>query len=224
MARENKYSGLAEKSFQLATSIKLAVSFEHVDWDDDGYFFLHGLNSDYYVKLFECITDLQKSTEDEIVQQTHSSLKAKSIFNTKNGLHNKFPDSTIEAVVAKLIVERPDKKDLPAVTADAKKVVSRAFEVRLGTNWGRIHGFVWDKVFHVVWFDPAHNMYPGKGNKPQEQASYAKVRSFSPEAVEEVRAINNRLVDEKNALVEEKQKLQAEFDELYAIFASTPGT
>jgi hypothetical protein len=222
MARENKYSGLAEKSFQLATSIKLGVSFEHVDWDGYGYFFLHGLDSDYYVKLFECLTELQKSTEDEIVQQTHKSLRAKSIFNTTTGLHDKFPDSTTEAVVAKLIAERPDKKDLPAVTADAKKVVSRAFEVRLGTNWGRIHGFVWDKVFHVVWFDPAHNMYPGKGNKPKEQSSYATVRCFAPSAVEEVCAINKTLVDERNALVEEKRKLQVEYDELYAAFADKP--
>jgi len=24
---------------------------------------------------------------------------------------------------------------------------------------GRIHGFAIDNVFHVVWFDPKHNLY-----------------------------------------------------------------
>jgi hypothetical protein len=25
---------------------------------------------------------------------------------------------------------------------------------------GRVHGFARDNVFHVVWFDPEHKLYP----------------------------------------------------------------
>lgn len=226
MAKGDKYAQVAEKFFRDAASVKLRVSFAHVDWDAQGYFFLHGLDKEYYVKLCECIAELQRATEDEIVRQNHKSLKPSSIFNTKLSIRSEFPPAIVDAVASSLRVERPDPKDQAAVLEDARKAVGRAFEIRLGTNWGRIHGFVWDKVFHIVWFDPAHNLYPGSGNKPRDQASseYAVVRCFSPAAVDEIREANQKLVDEKNQLIQEKLNIQRELDELYVEFADRPAS
>lgn len=30
----------------------------------------------------------------------------------------------------------------------------------LSKKYGRLHGFIWNNTFHIVWFDPAHNLYP----------------------------------------------------------------
>ena len=38
-----------------------------------------------------------------------------------------------------------------------------AWQFQVSANkHGRVHGFVLRNVFHVVWFDPNHQLYPGK--------------------------------------------------------------
>ncbi len=36
----------------------------------------------------------------------------------------------------------------------------RPYQFQLSKSTGRVHGFFIDLVFHVVWFDPHHRLYP----------------------------------------------------------------
>lgn len=36
-----------------------------------------------------------------------------------------------------------------------------AFQISLGLTRGRIHGYFVSDIFHIVWLDPRHNLYPG---------------------------------------------------------------
>jgi hypothetical protein len=87
----------------------------------------------------------------------------------------------------------------------AEEIVSRAFEVRLGKNYGRIHGFIWNNTFNIVWFDPAHNLYPMK-NGIKKHTDAATVQCFSP--------------DEFLRLQEKIKELQEENAELYESLCS----
>jgi hypothetical protein len=201
---KSKLSKIAAKDAQAVSSEKLRISFEYMDWSTQEFFF-HGLEQSFYIKFFECITQIKKSIEKDILEQTHPSLKPKSIFN-KPGTKDEFPPSVIDKVADKLFLETRDwdwaKDEAVSITT------RRAFEVRVAKSYGRIHGFIWNNIFHVVWVDPAHNLYPLNEYGVRNQKDYATVKSFFGE---EVIRLRNEL-----------KNLQERYDELYAEWAKTP--
>lgn len=213
--KRDKIARIADSDHKEVESTRLRVSFDFVDWDSSEFFFVHGLEPGHYRKIFDCIDRIGKSTEAEIVQQTHDSLTPKPIFRNDKGIKKSFPDDLAAKIKEKFgpqlaINGDPDE--------NAKKAAATAFEVRVhGKSDGRIHGFVWNKTFHVVWFDPAHNLYPRTGEKPKSHKEYATVPGFSPACVEAVREENRKLHDEHDAL-------RREFDELYEQWANCPGS
>lgn len=215
MAKGDKYKGIAEEDHRQAEATKLRLSFDFVQWDD--VFFLHGLEPEYYKKLIETFSEVKGSTENQILQQNHDSLVPKSIFNTDSSLRLRFPEDVEIKIAEKLKKENaagaPDDSK-----AKAKNIIDRAFEIRVGKNYGRIHAFVWDKVFHIVWFDPAHNLY-SKKTGVRKAKEYATVKGFSPEAVKDIRDENQRLTDAYNELQEKLEAKEREYDELYQAFA-----
>lgn len=219
MAKPNKYQGIAEEDHKKAEATLLRISFEYLDWDDGDLFFLHGLEADYYKKLFETLAEIKRSTENSILTQTHPSLYAKSIFNTSTSKRTGFPAKITDTIEKKLQGESATGGPADA-KQQAKTIVSRAFEVRVGKNYGRLHAFVWDKVFHVVWFDPAHNLYPGKDQPVKSPKEYATVKCFSPAEVELIRDVNRKLVDEHNALLATLEEQRRQYDELFEAFAA----
>ncbi|OQY56395.1 MAG: hypothetical protein DRR08_31465 [Candidatus Parabeggiatoa sp. nov. 2] len=74
----NIVKNLAQESHNKATSNKLRISFEFIDWESEE-FFVHGLTKKYYEQLFDAFGDITKSTADDIKQQTHPRLKPKYI-------------------------------------------------------------------------------------------------------------------------------------------------
>jgi hypothetical protein len=45
-----------------------------------------------------------------------------------------------------------------------EQLVDTPYQFSLSANeHGRVHGFFIDEVFYVVWLDPEHLLYPGKG-------------------------------------------------------------
>ncbi len=37
------------------------------------------------------------------------------------------------------------------------------YQFEISSNeYGRVHGFMLENIFHIVWFDPDHNLYPKK--------------------------------------------------------------
>ena len=142
MAKPNKYQGIAEEDHKKAESTLLRISFEYLDWDDGDLFFLHGLEADYYKKLFETLAEIKRSTESSILTQNHPSLFPKSIFNTTKSTRDEFPVKIIDTIEKKIKGASPAGAPADA-KEQAKIIVERAFEVRVGKNYGRIHAFVW---------------------------------------------------------------------------------
>jgi hypothetical protein len=198
---KSKFIRLAEQDAKSVEEERLRVSFKYLDWDSEEFFF-HGMEIKYYQKFFACISTIESSIEKDITEQTHPSLLPKSIFNSQTSIRDSFPNDVIEKIKDKLFVETRDEE---LSLAQAKEITSRAFELRLGKNYGRIHGFIWNKTFNIVWFDPAHNLYPmNQGIRKHQDA--ATVKCFSP--------------DECLRLQEKIKELQKENTELYEAFCS----
>lgn len=193
--KHNKYSDIASSDAKETEGELLKVSFKYLSWDSE-YFFFHGLEPTYYKKFFECITELQNSRERDITEQTHPSLTPKSIFNTKTSLYTCFPSEIVTKTQDSLFVET---RDINISKTKALEATNRAFEVRLSKSYGRLHGFLWNKTFFIVWIDPAHNLYCGQ-SALQRHKEFAKVKSFSPEEV-------NRLKGEVHDLTKEVSEL-----------------
>lgn len=199
----SKLEKIADNSAKAISNEKLRISFEFIDMDTEEFFF-HGMLPEFYKNFFNCIDRIKQSTEKDISQQTHPSLTPKSIFNRKSTADN-FPTTTVDQVKNKLFVET---RDQALARQDAVEITSkRAFELRITKASGRIHGFLWNNVFNIVWIDPAHNLYPLNKYGVRSQQNYAKVKCCS---VEELIRIKQELVD-----------LQEQYDELFNEFAST---
>jgi len=197
MSRKNKYRSIADADAQSVADENLKVSFEYIDWDTEAFFF-HGMAVKYYQKVFHCIVELTKSKERDIIQQTHPSLCPKSIFNSFSSIKNSFPESVITKIKDKLFIQTRNED---SSKAQAIEIASRAFEVSLSKHYGRIHGFVWNNTFHVVWFDPAHNLYPMRFGITKHKDA-ATVRCFSPEEVLRLQDKIKELQDENAELYE----------------------
>lgn len=197
---KSRFADIADIDAAKAANENLRLSFECLDWDSEEFFF-HGMEVKYYQKFFACLTEIKSSKEAEIVQRKHPSLSPKPIFNTDTSIKSSFPESVLNRIKDKLFVQtRDDEGSL----SQAKEIVSNAFEISLSRNYGRIHGFIWNNTFHLVWFDPAHNLYPMKQGITRH-IDAATIKCFSP--------------DECLRLQEQIKKLQEENDELYKAFA-----
>ncbi|MGB0562897.1 MAG: hypothetical protein ACPGVO_14005 [Spirulinaceae cyanobacterium] len=179
---QNRYKDIADRSARAVTEENLKLSFDYIDWDAE-YFFFEGLTRDHYKKIFDCLAELTRAKEEQILKRTHPSLMPKPIFNTKNSTESAFPETVVEKMAARLYVESENREE---AVKQATEFVNRAFEVRIeGKRHGRLHGFVWNNIFHLVWFDPAHNLYPTEGlTRPKD---FLRVRSFAPDQVKELR-------------------------------------
>lgn len=193
---KNKFASIADQDAKIVAEERLRVSFEYIDWESEEFFF-HGMEIKYYQKFFDCIETIKSSKEKQITEQTHPSLSPKSIFNSGTAIKNSFPEHIIEKIKSKLFVETRDEE---SSLAQANEIASRAFEVRVTKNYGRIHGFIWNNTFNIVWLDPAHNLYSIKSGITKHRDA-ATIKCFSP--------------DECLRLQETIRELQQEIAELY---------
>ena len=137
---KNKFASIADQDAKTVAEERLRVSFEYIDWESEEFFF-HGMEIKYYQKFFDCIETIKSSKEKQITEQTHPSLSPKSIFNSGTAIKNSFPEHIIEKIKSKVFVETRDEE---TSKAKANEIASRAFEVRVTKNYGRIHGFIWN--------------------------------------------------------------------------------
>ena len=193
---KNKFASIADQDAKIVAEERLRVSFEYIDWESEEFFF-HGMEIKYYQKFFDCIETIKSSKEKQITEQTHPSLSPKSIFNSGTAIKNSFPEHIIEKIKSKLFVETRDEE---TSKAKANEIASRAFEVRVTKNYGRIHGFIWNNTFNIVWLDPAHNLYSIKSGITKHRDA-ATIKCFSP--------------DECLRLQEKIRELDQEIAELY---------
>ncbi|MEA5552496.1 hypothetical protein VB713_16260 [Anabaena cylindrica UHCC 0172] len=194
---KNKFDAIAEQDARSVLEERLRISFKYLDWDSEEFFF-HGMEIKYYQKFFDCISTIESSTEREITEQTHPSLSPKSIFNSQTSIRNSFSDEVITRIKDKLFVQTRDEE---SSLDQAREIASRAFEVRLGKNYGRIHGFIWNNTFNIVWFDPAHNLYPMNRGITKHK-DVATVKCFSPDECLRLQEIIKELQKENTELYE----------------------
>ncbi|MBS9384425.1 MAG: hypothetical protein HEQ24_09370 [Dolichospermum sp. BR01] len=194
---KNKFSIIADQDAKSVAEEHLRVSFNYLDWDSEEFFF-HGMEIKYYQKFFDCISTIESSTEKQITEQTHPSLSPKSIFNSQTSIRDSFPNEIIAQIKNKLFVQTRDEE---SSLDQAREIASRAFEVRLGKNYGRIHGFIWNNTFNIVWFDPAHNLYPMKRGITKHK-DIATVKSFSSDECLRLQEIIKELHKENTELYE----------------------
>lgn len=191
---QNEFTKLADQKFDQQDNEKLSCSFKYLDWGCE-HFFLEGLENKFYEKLFNTFNILTNTTVREFREQ-RCSLTSKSIFNTDGGLYSGFRNETFDKLKSALSPQYENREELEK---DASQYIKQAFEIRVGggTNFGRIHGFLINSCFYIVWFDPAHNLYFGKQRKgPSGMKEFATVkRCFSPENFAELQSQIDELTD-----------------------------
>ncbi len=197
----------AEDSYRKISNEKLRISFKFVDWESEE-FFLHGLTKKYYELLFDAFNDIQNSTADDIKQQTHPRLMPKFI-NWKGDstiTRSSFPDKIKNSL-------RPQcGNDENELQKQYEEMTRDSFELRVAKGYGRIHGFIFDNTFYIVWFDPAHNLFPGRDDKGRDRKiklpnEVAQVKSFSPEEINRIKELNITLREENQRLMQENAEL-----------------
>lgn len=183
-----RFNSLADQKFESIDNEYLDISFKYIDWECE-HFFLEGLKNQNYQELFAALNRLKFTTNKSFREQTAYDLTPKAIFKTETGLYKEFNQNTVELLSNALKNEEDPK-------TRAREYLRQAFEIRItGKNHGRIHGFLMNHTFHIVWFDPAHNLYHGK-RKPQSMKEYATVkRCFSPDEFEKLQKENSELYD-----------------------------
>lgn len=186
----NNYQRLADKRLEDSEALKLNISFKYIDWEDE-YFFLQGLKNKHFEKIFATLEELKNTTLKSFREQTAYNLTPKSIFHG-NGLYTRFHSQTYNLLKNNLQGEED-------IDEKVEKILKQAFEIRISKNYGRIHGFLLDNTFYIVWFDPAHNLYYGRKN-PIKMKDYATVREFSQDEIEKLQEQISELYD----LLEEK--------------------
>jgi len=187
---------ISKKAHKRAVEAKVHISFQYIDWSSD-LFFVHGLNADYYHKLFAAFHELKKASVDEIRKQNHSSLQVKSIrWNSASYItQGSFPDSVMRSLKVSLL---PQARSLVEAGLQVEDLIKDSFEFSLSKNYGRVHGFLFGDTFHIVWFDPGHNLFPGmtKKRKKKPVTPFEQVRQVkccSPEAVNQLREENKEM-------------------------------
>lgn len=207
MAKRETLSRIADADHKKISAENLSLSFDFIDWDSKE-FFIHGLNSEYYEKLFACFAEIKRSKASEIVQQTHQSLIPKFInFGGEKStlIKSSFPPAIVDRLATAFRSESPDEEEARSKACDA--LLKNSFEVRVTKTFGRVHGFILSNRFHVVWFDPAHNLFPGKDpktGKEREVQYYEDLRScrpFCPDDLVELREENLRLRKENEEIL-----------------------
>jgi hypothetical protein len=182
----------------------LRVSFEYLDWETKE-FFLHGFDAEFYVRLFNCLETIQTCSQEQLEKQNHPSLNCKAIFKSSTGSHDDFPRGVVDKIATKLRQEG----EVADPMVEAVRIARLAFEVSMGKNQGRLHGFLWNKAFNLVWFDPAHNLYPGdqKLRGPQQvmqvkSGAHAELLRLK-DVIESLSVENSRLAKDFDQLLEE---------------------
>lgn len=203
---------LAENSHRLILTEKLKICFKFIDWKSEE-FFIHGLTPKYYELLFDAFNEIQKSTADDIKQQTHPRLVPKFI-NWKGDssiTRSSFPDKIKDSL-------RPQcGNDENKLQNQYEEMTRDSFELRVAKDYGRIHGFIFDNTFYIVWFDPAHNLFPGRDDKGRDRktklpSEVAQVKSFCPEEINRIKELNIALYEKNQRLIKESEELMELLD------------
>lgn len=111
-------------------SARVCFSFKYLDCNHPTFCFKNR-TPNWYCKLIEQLKNWTEKTSDEIRKESHSHKIEWSRTSQKSfGLH---------------------------ISQD---IVSEPWQLSIGTNHGRMHGFFIGNTFYVRWIDHDHQLYP----------------------------------------------------------------
>lgn len=110
-------------------------SFKYLIGDNPKFVFIN-LDSDYFLKLIDRLKDISKMSINDFRQSRSTSLRAHSIDW----------DATTESCFG-----------LPG----EEQIVEIPYQFCVSANeYGRVHGFLIQNRFYIVWLDREHKLYP----------------------------------------------------------------
>lgn len=186
---------------------KLQISYKFVEHNTD-YFFLHGLSSEYYEHLTKTFEKIQNITEDDLrLQRECEGLKPKTLnFDAPNITQKSFSINEASLIYSfiknktRIENQTDDKK---TIQDNLKEFIKNAFELRISTNLGRIHGFVYQNIFYIIWFDPAHNLYLTKHLGMQQRLKLPhEIESIKPICPTQYQEYNKKLKEIESYITE----------------------
>lgn len=207
---------LSDKAHNAVETEKLSICFDYLDWDTEA-FFVHGLSEKYYHHLFALFCEIKKSVPDQIKLGTHPSLNPKSIrWKTASYItQDSFPPLVIDKIKRSLKSQSEGSEE--DLMKQVEEVTKDSFELMVAKNYGRIHGFLFANKFHVVWFDPAHNLFPGKDYGKERPIKLPKdvleIKTFCPEEINRIKELNISLATENEKLRKENEELMQMLDD-----------
>lgn len=185
MSLKDKLQQVSDKDHDRVQNEKLKISFSYVDHNNDKFQF-HGLDKQFYQQLIDCFQRIKNATAKELKTQTAKSITPKCI---------NWDYSTIT------------EKSFP--THIGTELTKECFEVRITKNNGRVHGFLYNNIFYIVWIDPFHNLFPGK-EEIKDCNDYIKVILDA--------SATNSLTKEREELKSQIAKLRKEIEEYEELF------
>lgn len=116
----------------------ISFSFRYIDAHHEKFSFA-AQDSAYFCKVLERLKDLSTLTEREFIADRGATLKSHPI----DWLYTSEPEGFTH------------------LNDQLRDYTPYQFAVSRNEH-GRVHGFFIGNVFHVVWLDPHHRLYPGK--------------------------------------------------------------
>lgn len=118
---------------------KIAFSFKYLDLTGNDKFTVGRCGDGYFPKFIDRLVALSKYTIRELLQATSHALR----------FHSHDWSRTTE----------PNGFRLP--NTQIQDLQGWQFQVSANEH-GRVHGFIIDRTFYLVWIDPEHLLYAGK--------------------------------------------------------------
>lgn len=113
----------------------LRFSFKHLSLGEPN-FSLDGKTSKYFEKVLSRLKDISALKASEVFSNRSSSLRAHPIDWEKTTM----------------------KEGFSHLNEQLRQVPAYQFQISSNKH-GRIHGFILENIFFVIWFDPEHKLY-----------------------------------------------------------------
>ncbi|GCY61455.1 hypothetical protein HmCmsJML079_03969 [Escherichia coli] len=121
-----------------SVSPTINFSFRHIDANHEKFRF-SAQNSNYFCKVLERLKNLSTFTAQELITERSAALKCHPI----DWRHTSEPDG------------------FSHLHEQFQNYTPYQFSISRNEH-GRIHGFFIGNVFHIVWLDPEHKLYPSR--------------------------------------------------------------
>ncbi|WP_419877708.1 hypothetical protein [Brevibacillus centrosporus] len=118
---------------------KVMFSYYFLDTAHEAFNCGGGIGVNWFLQLFDNLREISKLNRNEFVvqQRNHYDVHSHDFENTAYHYADRLPEGYFEQLSE-----------------------DQCLQFRLSSSGGRVHGFMIENTFYVLWLDPHHNMYP----------------------------------------------------------------